>query len=354
MRQAIKRTSLAVVAGIFSVNLAVAADLPKTHVKVVGAPSTVRHLVEPEKKYWLETVPKASEGQITSDYNNANIMGIKDFQMLRLLKLGVTDFATESISKMSGDDPVFEGCDLAGLALSLDTARKLCAAWRPAMQRSMEKNFNTKLLGLGVNPPQVFWCRESLKGLADLKGRKIRVFNKSMVDFVTAAGGTPINMAFAEVVPALQRGVIDCAVTGTTSGNSAGWPEVTTHLYPMYLGWAIMMHAVNLNSWKRFGPEVQAFFTETFPAFEDNMWDTIAQSAAEADNCNTGKDPCTYGKKANMTIVPISDSDKALHKEVMESLVLLNWGKRCGKACAKEWNETAGKVVGMTIPLDKL
>jgi hypothetical protein len=30
-------------------------------------------------------------------------------------------------------------------------------------------------------------------------------------------------MPFAEVVPALQRGVVDCAVTGTLSGNTAGW-----------------------------------------------------------------------------------------------------------------------------------
>ena len=354
MRRVINRTCLAIAAGILSVSVASAQDIPKTHVKVVGGPSTVRHLWVPEKAYWGKMVPEMSGGQITADYNHANVMGIKDFQMLRMLKLGVTDFATESISKMSGDDPVFEGCDLAGLALNLDQARKICAAWMPAMQRSMETRFNTKLLALGVNPPQVPWCRDEIKGLASLKGRKIRVFNKSMVDFVTAVGGTPINMAFAEVVPALQRGVIDCAVTGTTSGNSAGWPEVTDYLYPMYLGWAIMMQAVSLDSWNRWGPEVRAFFTKTFPMLEDNLWEVAGKSASEADNCNTGKDPCTYGKKADMVIVPISDADRKLHKELMQNVVLLNWGKRCGKACATEWNNTAGKVVGLQIPLDKL
>jgi hypothetical protein len=34
--------------------------------------------------------------------------------------------------------------------------------------------------------------------------------------------------------------------------------------------------------------------------------------------------------------------------------VLVEWGKRAGKAYAKEWNETVGKVVGLSIPLDKL
>ncbi len=342
-------SALAVAAGT-----AFAAELPATHVKVIGNYSTVAHVAVVEREFWGEIVPKMSNGKVTSDYNHQDVMGIKDFQVLRLTKLGVTDFGVSDISKMAGDDPTFEGCDLAGLALDIQTARKVCDAWKPAMARAMAKNFNTKLLALGTNPPQVFWCRDDVKGINDLKGRKIRVFNKTMADFIQAIGGTTISMAFGDVVPALQRGVVDCAVTGTTSGNSAGWPEVTTHLYPMYLGWSINFQAVNLDSWNRFAPAVQDFFLEAFAVLEDNMWRTVAQSAAEADNCNTGKDPCTMGKKAHMTIVPVSDADKAVHKNLMQDVVLVNWGKRCGKACAKEWNETVGKVINLTIPLDKL
>ena len=99
---------------------------------------------------------------------------------------------------------------------------------------------------------------------------------------------------------------------------------------------------------------MQDFFLEAVAVLEDNLWRTVAQSAAEADNCNTGKDPCTMGKKANMTIVPVSEADKDVHKALMQDVVLVNWGKRCGKACAKEWNETVGKVINLTIPLDKL
>ena len=60
------------------------------------------------------------------------------------------------------------------------------------------------------------------------------------------------------------------------------------------------------------------------------------------------------GKPAKMTIVEMSDADKAKAKELTESTVLVNWGKRCGKDCAAEWNGTVGKVLGLTIPLDKL
>ena len=352
-RLVITALTTVVAAAVVAVPVA-AAELPDLQVKVIGAYSTVQHSAKVEQEFWNEIVPEMSNNKVSSEYNHQDIMGIKDFQVLRLIKLGVTDFGVSDISKMAGDDPTFEGCDLAGLALDIGMAREVCEAWKPAMNRAMEAKFNAKLLALGTNPPQVFWCRDPVSGINDLKGRKIRVFNKTMADFIQAIGGTTISMAFGEVVPALQRGVVDCAVTGTTSGNSAGWPEVTTHIYPMYLGWSINFQAINLDRWNSFTPETQEFFLKAFAVLEDNLWATAEQSTNEADNCNTGRDPCTLGRKANMTIVPVTEDDQVVHKDLMENVVLVEWGRRCGGECAAEWNDTIGKVVGLQIPLDKL
>src|SRR5262249_33400159 len=137
-------------------------------------------------------------------------------------------------------------------------------------------------LAFGGNPPQVFWCRGMLGGLADLKGKKVRVFNVTMRDFLAGVGATAVSMAFAEVVPALSAGVVDCGVTGSLSGNTAGWPEVTKSIYPMSLGWSINVLAVNLDTWKRLDPKVQAFFLEQVKHYEDKMWTTIKTTTAEA------------------------------------------------------------------------
>jgi TRAP-type C4-dicarboxylate transport system substrate-binding protein len=331
-----------------------AADLPETRVKAIGLNSKTIVSFGDEVPFWNETIPEASGGKITAEFAPIDLAGIKDPQIMRMTTLGVTDFGAGDISKMAGDDPVFEGCDLAGLALDIETARAACEAWAPVMDRVMQAKFNTKLMALGTNPPQVFWCREPIGGLDDLAGKKIRVFNKTMADFINAVGGTTISMPFAEVVPALQRGVVDCAVTGTLSGNTAGWPEVSSHLYPMYLGWSINYQGVNLDAWQGWPTDVQTFFTEQFDQFEDKMWDTAANAVADAENCNFGKEPCELGKMADMTLVPISDADKEKHKELMQDVVLVEWAKRCGRDCAAEWNDTVGQVVGLEIPLDKL
>jgi TRAP-type C4-dicarboxylate transport system substrate-binding protein len=329
---------------------AVAQDLPKAQFKAIGLNSPTPVSIHDELPFWRKTIPEASKGAITVDATPLDQMGIDDKTMLRLLRLGVMDFAGMDISKMAGDDPRFEACDLAGLTLDPDQARKACDAYRDVIDKQMQKNWNAKVLAFGGNTPQVFWCRDVVSGLDGFKGKKVRVFNNTMRDFLSGVGATAISMAFAEVVPALSAGVVDCAVTGSLSGNTAGWNEVTKSIYPMSLGWSINVLAVNLESWNRLDPKTQAFLTEQVKAYEDKMWATIKTTTGEADNCNTGKQPCTMGKLAKSTIVAVKPEEAETHKKLVEGAVLAGWAKRCGAACAREWNDTVGKALNLKAP----
>jgi TRAP-type C4-dicarboxylate transport system substrate-binding protein len=334
-----------------ALSTAVAAqDLPKTNVKVIGLNSPTPVSIYDELPFWRKTIPEASKGAITADITPLDQMGIDDKTMLRLLKLGVMDFGAMDISKMAGDDPRFEACDLAGLTLDPDKARVACDAYRAVIDRQMQKNWNVKFLAFGGNTPQVFWCRDVVSGLDGFKGKKVRVFNNTMRDFLAGVGATAVSMAFAEVVPALSAGVVDCGVTGSLSGNTAGWNEVTKSIYPMSLGWSINVLAVNLDTWKRLDPKVQAFMLEQVKAYEDKMWATIKTTTGEAINCNTGQQPCTMGKLAKSTIVAVKPEEAEMHKKLVEGAVLAGWAKRCGAECAKEWNETVGKALGLKAP----
>src|SRR5579871_1116705 len=107
------RHTLAVVAAVSWLSLGVvssgsAQNLPKVQFKVIGLNSpTVASSVD-EVPFWREALPKASGGAITADITPLDQMGIDDKTMLRLLRLGVMDFAGMDISKMAGDDPRFE------------------------------------------------------------------------------------------------------------------------------------------------------------------------------------------------------------------------------------------------------
>ena len=178
----------------------------------------------------------------------------------------------------------------------------------------------------------------------------MRVFNNTMRDFLSGVGATAVSMAFAEVVPALNSGVVDCGVTGSLSGNTAGWPEVTKSLYPMSLGWSINVVAVNLTTWNRLDKRVQGFLLEQMKAYEDKMWGTARKATSEADNCNTGKQPCTMGKLASITIVPVKPAEAETHKKLVEGAVLAGWAKRCGAECARSGTTPSARRSDLKAP----
>src|SRR3546814_7165174 len=82
--------------------VAQAAELPEITIKVVGNYSNLLQTKEVEKPFWTEMLAKDSDGRITADYNTQDILGIKDFSLLRLTQAGVADVGVGDISKMAG------------------------------------------------------------------------------------------------------------------------------------------------------------------------------------------------------------------------------------------------------------
>ena len=115
-----------------------------------------------------------------------------------------------------------------------------------------------------------------------MKGKKVRTSSRTQADFVEALGGASVTMAFGEVVPALQNKVVDCAITGSLSGYSAKWYEVSTHLLALPINWNQQIHAVNQATWDKLDPRVRDFLQNNIRTLVDNIWDAAAQQTRKA------------------------------------------------------------------------
>ena len=327
---------------------AAAQDLPRTHLKVVGAWGNLSQYKNFEQPFWTREIPEKSKGAVTAEITPFNEMGLKGAEIFRLMRLGVIDFGSTVLGYVAADDARNEAIDLAGLAPDVDTARRISDAYRPVYDRFYRERFGIQVLAIWPYPAQVIFCNGAISGLEDLRGKKVRTGNRTLAEFVEALGGTGVTMSFSEVVPALQNKVVDCAITGTLSGNAAKWYEVTTHLYALPVGWSQVMHAVNLKTWERLPAAVRDFLLREIRDLEDRIWKAMDEETRQGIDCNIGRDSCTMGSKGKMTLVPVSDRDRELLGRVLREVVVPKWAARCGADCVQEWNTTVGAIVGIT------
>ena len=327
---------------------AAAQDLPRTHLKVVGAWGNLSQYKNFEQPFWTREIPEKSKGAVTAEITPFNEMGLKGAEIFRLMRLGVIDFGSTVLGYVAADDARNEAIDLAGLAPDVDTARRISDAYRPVYDRFYRERFGIQVLAIWPYPAQVIFCNGAISGLEDLRGKKVRTGNRTLAEFAEALGGTGVTMSFSEVVPALQNKVVDCAITGTLSGNAAKWYEVTTHLYALPVGWSQVMHAVNLKTWERLPAAVRDFLLREIRDLEDRIWKAMDEETRQGIDCNIGRDSCTMGSKGKMTLVPVSDRDRELLGRVLREVVVPKWAARCGAECVQEWNATVGAIVGIT------
>ena len=318
---------------------------------VVGSWSGLPLHLQYEAPFWGETLPAASDGNINVSLTTHNQMNLGVGDVFRLLGDGVYDVAMTVADYAVADAPELEGLDVPLVALTADEARALVDAARPMVDDIYANRFNSKVLAIAPYPPQVVFCNAEVSELADLEGLKVRASGRMTAKFLEALGAEGVNVGFSEVPGALQKGVVDCAVTGAGSGYSAGWWEVSTHLMPIPLGgWDSVVTAMNMDRWNSLDAATQELITTQIKSeFEDPAWASAQDALVNDIACLTGNGECPAGEARNMTLVEVSDADFEKARSVLVNEVLPEWAERAGADWAARWNDSVGSVVGVSI-----
>ena len=190
------------------------AQIKEREITVIGTPGNLDHWKLHESKFFNEILPTRTSGKIKVIAQPRDEVGMDGFGVMRQLKQGVFDFVFGDFTYVAGDSPELEGVDLTGVAQSVEQYRKMHDAYLPIFQRVMKEKFDATILLTYAWPSQQLWCNLGDRGiknvsLKDLKGKKFRTFSAPQGDYVQGLGGSPVSITFAEVVPALQKGVAD-------------------------------------------------------------------------------------------------------------------------------------------------
>lgn len=295
---------------------------------------------------------KASNGRIEvvlAAWPERNVSGP---EVLRLVRTGQIDMSTSPLTTVSGDVPLLDGVDLAGLSTNVQQARRMAEAMMPLANQELQR-LGIKMVATFPLSAQLFYCRKPVAGLADLKGLRIRTSGPSASDLLKGLGAQPVSLAFGEVYTALERGTIDCAVSGANVGSSNNWAEVTTHLYNLPMSWATAGYFVNLAWWNKLDPAVRGQLEKTMREVQDAQWALGDTISADGVACNVGRAAdCKIHKVVRTPMVEVKPSAEAIaavNKEFVQ-VVLPGWIKRCGDKCANAYKDVIAPILANANP----
>ncbi len=316
--------------------------------RVVGSWSSLSLYKEYEKPYWKK--------EFIKEFPNTKVrlsslgqVKLKGAAVYRELSKGVFDVVSTVGGYVVSDSQAIAGLDFPAIANDLKTAKSVVEAYKNTLDNALKTDFNAKLISVVPYPSQVLFCKDEVTSLQDLKGKKVRASGWTVAEFLDGIGATGITMSYSEVPQSLQRGVIDCAVTGGLSGYLSGWGEVSDYLYPLPIGgWAYVVTAMNLDTWNSFTKEEQnKLLNSVDNKISTPAWVKTDYETSEGEKCLTNQD-CSYGKANKMTLVKVQDADKTLSKEILVTKVIPKWAKKVSPKIVQEWNDSVGKIVNIT------
>ncbi|MBS7538146.1 TRAP transporter substrate-binding protein [Ancylobacter lacus] len=315
--------------------------------QVVGGLAGVTQYTRFEQPFWTEEIEQRSQGRIRATIRPLDGGSLRAEEMLQLMRLGVVPFGTAIVTVVAGDEPELNAIDLPVLNPDIDALRRSVGLLRQPLGDMLRTRYGIELLGVYAYPAQVLFCTRAFRGLDDLAGRKIRTSSVGQSDFVGALGAVPVQVPFADILPALRAGVADCAITGTLSGYEIGLPGVASHVHAMAISWGVSVFGANEQAWEALPPDLRAIIRSGVADLEKRIWAGVERDTERGIACNTGRASSCGGPPGRMTLVPTSAADQARRRQLLAQAVLPRWIERCGPACTRLWDDLRAAAQGV-------
>ncbi len=214
-----------------------------------------------------ELVDEATNGEIKVEVFHGGVLGSQP-DALEQVRLGAIEIGNFNLGPIG---PMVKEANLVSLPFIFKSV--------PHMFRVLEgeagETIAAAMAEAGVKPlawvdagARSFYSQKPINTPADVEGLKIRVMNNDLyTSMISAMGGNPSPMAFAEVQQALKTGVVDGAENNFPSFKNVGHYEVTTH-------YSLSEHLII--------PECICVNTSKFDALSAELQEQVRGAAQEA------------------------------------------------------------------------
>ena len=211
-------------------------------------------------KWWAQEIEKRTNGQVKIKIFFEGALG-KASENLTLIRQGAIDLTAMSPSYFPADLPLHTAPNSIPMAMAeVPQATQLVQRLLkevPALDEEAKKNGMKALFFHHLNP-YLLVCKEPIKSLADLKGKKLRTWGRDMPRMAQAAGMVPVTLGLPELYEGLSRGTVDCLPFSVDLMVNYKIYEVAKHVHDITL-WLGPTNGnwVSVQAWNKLTPQQQ-------------------------------------------------------------------------------------------------
>ena len=271
------------------------------------------HLLGQYVKDFKEEVEAATNGEIRIEiYPSAQLY--KDKEVPQAVSSGAIEMGVASLTRFAGTIPAV---DLFYVPFMFPDSGKVRQATAPGS--SIRGPLDAAMLKTGARP--LWWQAfggaillsndNPIKRPEDMKGKKVRVFGKTLGEFVKATGGAPTLMSGSKQFLAYQRGTVDAGMTGLTTIPSRKLYQVMNHVTLTNHADIEFLVLINEKVWQGLTASQRAIITKAGRRVEGELRDKMDK--IEADSLAFAR--------TKMTVIDLDDSDRAAWRKATASVV---------------------------------
>ena len=170
-------------------------------------------------------------------------------------------------------------------------------------------------VALWTSEPNVLIMREAVvRKPEDLAGLKIRVAGATAAEVASALGATPVQMPINQVYNALQTGLIDGVITGSSTLSDFKLDEVAaSYTFGANLGRLSFYAVMSQGKYDALSDEAKA-------ALDSATNQTVSQSAEEAWNATSDEGVALARTLPENTFIDLTDEEAAAFAKAIESV----------------------------------
>jgi len=277
-------------------------------------------------KAFAEDVYKASNERLHIKVFAAGELPYKASDVLRVVATDQVQMGDVALGYVAGDVPALNVFSMPFVCTSNDKFYdKAAPAMDADINEVLQKRFKTRSIMQFAMPQQQLWLVKPIDNVDGLKNLKIRAWNREQTDMMKLLGGSGVTITAAEVIPALQRGVVDGAFTAAVPALDWKFYEVTKMGYMMNLAPGHNLIGVNEKSLDKLPDDLRKLLLDKAAEWSPKYRQAMDEAVAHATK--------TLAEKG-MTLVEPSAADMEKLRSVTHPM-WTEWAEKNGPLARK-------------------